>query len=155
MMIKIMKTTVNKPVTAQQVKALHATFRSLGMDDENRHNFVSHFTDGRTCSTKGLTMEEARKLLDTLDKDRREMYRQEAKRICKQIYALSFRISFLNKGFGSTTEEEFEMNKAKINVFCRRCTKARKNLTEMNLVELKEVKKQMEAIARRENEDAE
>ena len=146
-----MRTTVNKPITAQQVKALHATFRQLGMDDENRHNFISHFTQGRTSSTKELTMDEARKLLDDLGKDHRETYQREAKQVCKQIYALSFQISFLNKGFDNGTAEEFEMNKAKINMFCRNNTRFHKNLTEMTLAELKEVKKQMEAIARKES----
>ena len=146
-----MKTTKNKPITAQQVKALHATFRNLGMDAENRHNFISHFTEGRTSSTKELTMDEARKLLDNLGKEQREAYQQEAKQVCKQIYALSFQISFLNKGFDNGTPEEFEMNKAKINVFCRNNTRYHKNLTEMSLAELKEVKKQMEAIARKES----
>ena len=146
-----MRTIVNKPITAQQVKALHATFRQLGMDDENRHNFISHFTQGRTSSTKELTLDEARKLLDELGKEQREAYQQEAKQVCKQIYALSFQISFLNKGFDNGTPEEFEMNKAKINVFCRNNTRFHKNLTEMTLKELKEVKKQMEAIARKES----
>ena len=146
-----MRTIVNKPITAQQVKALHATFRQLGMDDENRHNFISHFTQGRTSSTKELTMDEARKLLDDLGKEHRETYQREAKQVCKQIYALSFQISFLNKGFDNGSTEDFEMNKAKINMFCRNNTRFHKNLTEMTLKELKEVKKQMEAIARKES----
>lgn len=147
-----MKTISHKPITAQQLKALHATFNRIGMDAENRHNFIAHVTDGRTSSSKELTMEEARRILDDLGKEQREAYQREAKQLCKQIYGLSFKISFLNKGFSTDSPEEFEMNKAKINVFCRRCTKAKKNLTEMNLAELKEVKKQMEAIARKEQE---
>ena len=146
-----MKTTKDKPVTAQQVKALHTVFRQMGMDADERHEFIVNFTDGRTNSTKELTMNEARKLLDILGKDQREAYQREAKQVCKQIYALSFQISFLNKGFDNGTTEEFEMNKAKINVFCRNNTRFHKNLTEMTLAELKEVKKQMEAIARKES----
>lgn len=147
-----MKTITDKPITAQQVKALHAVFRQAGMDEENRRNFLSHLTDGRTTSTKGLTMQEANRILDGFSREQREHLQREAKQVCKQIYSLSFRISFLNKGFGSDTVEEFEMNKAKINVFCRQRTRFRKNLTEMTLGELKEVKKQMEAIARKEKE---
>ena len=146
-----MRTTVNKPITAQQVKALHAVFRQMGLDADERHEFIANFTDGRTSSTKELTMDEARKLLDELGKEQREIYQREAKQVCKQIYALSFQISFLNKGFDNGTPEEFEMNKAKINVFCRNNTRFHKNLTEMTLKELKEVKKQMEAIARKES----
>ena len=32
-----MRTTANKPISAQQLKALHATFHRIGMDDEARH----------------------------------------------------------------------------------------------------------------------
>ena len=45
------------------------------------------------------------------------------------------------------------MNKAKINIFCRQRTKFRKNLTAMTLPELKAVKKQLEAIARKEEQE--
>ena len=146
-----MKTTKNKPITAQQVKALHTVFRQMGMDADDRHEFIANLTDGRTNSTKELTMEEARSLLDNLGKNQREAYQQESKQVCKQIYALSFQISFLNKGYDTSSREEFEMNKAKINQFCREHTRMRKNLTEMTLAELKQVKKQMEAIARKES----
>lgn len=146
-----MKTTKNKPITAQQVKALHTIFRQAGMDADDRHEFIANLTDGRTNSTKELTMEEARSLLDNLGKNQREAYQQESKQVCKQIYALSFQISFLNKGYDTSSREEFEMNKAKINQFCREHTRMRKNLTEMTLAELKQVKKQMEAIARKES----
>ena len=42
------------------------------------------------------------------------------------------------------------MNKAKINQFCRNRSKFRKPITEMTLEELKEVKRQFEALARKE-----
>ena len=146
-----MKTIEGKPATAQQVKALHAIFRNAGLDEENRRNFLAHLTDGRTTSTKELTMQEARSILNGFSKEQQEHAQKEAKQLCKQIYALSFQISFLNKGFDTSSREEFEMNKAKINRFCRERTRLRKNLTEMTLPELKQVKRQMEAIARKES----
>ncbi|WP_455674409.1 hypothetical protein [Phocaeicola sp.] len=148
--MKIMK---DKPISPQQLKALHASFHALGMDDENRHNHVAHFTDGRTSSTKELTFDEARRLLEQLNGNRSKRQQEEAKTLCRSIYALSMRISWLNKDFGNETREDFEMNKAKINVFCRTRTKFRKNLTLMTLAELKEVKKQLEAIARKEENE--
>ena len=69
----------------------------------------------------------------------------------KQIFSLFFRLSFLNKDFPNDTPEDFEMNKAKINVFCRTRSKFRKPITEMTLEELKEVKRQFEALARKED----
>lgn len=148
-----MKATKDKPVSPQQLKALHATFHALGMDDENRHNHIAHFTAGRTASTRELTFDEARRLLEQLNGDRSRKRQEEAKVLCRSIYALSLRIPFLNKDYATDNEADFEMNKAKINQFCRQRTKFRKNLTLMTLEELKDVKKQLEAIARKEEKE--
>lgn len=147
-----MRTMKEKPATPQQVKALHATFRRMGYEDGERHAFISRFTEGRTDSTAGLTMGEARRLLGALNERDTEAAREEARRVCRQIYSLSFRISCLNKGFAADTPEDFEMNKAKISLFCRTRTRFRKPLTMMTLAELREVKRQLEAMARKENQ---
>lgn len=150
-----MKTTANKSVSPPQLKALHASFHKMGYDDDDRHDFIARFTDGRTDRTKELTFDEARRMLSALNGDRpKDMQRiqAEAKALCRSIYSLSLRISFLNKDYATDNEADFEMNKAKINLFCRTHTKFRKPLTQMPLPELKKVKKQLEAIARKENQ---
>lgn len=147
-----MKTTMKiRKITPQQIKALHAQFRRMGFNDEDRHGFISQFTEGRTDSTAGLTKEEAGLLLTRLNREETDRIRKEARSLMKQIFSLSFRISFLNKDFPNDTPEDFEMNKAKINVFCRTRSKFRKPITEMTLEELKEVKRQFEALARKED----
>ena len=55
-----MRTTANKPISAQQLKALHVTFHRIGMDAEARHRCLSEFTSGRTASSRELPMPEAR-----------------------------------------------------------------------------------------------
>ncbi len=52
-----MRTTANKPISAQQLKALHVTFHRIGMDDEARHGCIYEFTSGRTESSRELTMQ--------------------------------------------------------------------------------------------------
>lgn len=147
-----MKTTMKiRKITPQQIKALHAQFRRMGFNDEDRHGFISQFTEGRTDSTAGLTKEEAGLLLTRLNREETDRLRKEARSLVKQIFSLSFRISFLNKDFPNDTPEDFEMNKAKINQFCRNRSKFRKPITEMTLEELKEVKRQFEALARKED----
>lgn len=147
-----MKTTMKiRKITPQQIKALHAQFRRMGFNDEDRHGFISQFTEGRTDSTAGLTKEEAGLLLTRLNHEETDRTRKEARSLVKQIFSLSFRISFLNKDFSNDTPEDFEMNKAKINQFCRSRSKFRKPITEMTLEELKEVKRQFEALARKED----
>lgn len=146
-----MKTTQGKPITPQQLRALHACFRSMGFDDDDRHGYLYQYTAGRVSSTKELTFEEARNLLSSLLKKRQCNTDKKAKSLCKSIYALSFRISFLNKNYSSDTEDEFRMNVAKINMFCRARSRFRKNMTQMDVAELEAVKKQLEKIANKEN----
>lgn len=148
-----MKIITNKAITAQQLKALHATFRALSMDDEARHGCVYSFTSGRTQSSKELTMEEARQLLDRLnpmDDKAKALQRKEAQFVFRDIYRLSFLIPQLNQGFTSDSEEEYRMNVAKLNLWARKYTKSRKDVTRMALWELQETKKQLEAFMRRE-----
>lgn len=148
-----MRTAKDKPITPAQLKALHVTFHRIGMDDDARHECVAEFTSGRTASSKYLTMNEARLLLSRLNQDDEQMRRillEEARTLCRSIYYLSTEISFLNKGFPTESQEDFEMNKAKIDVWARKYSKYRKNIRQMNVGELREVKKQLEAIARKE-----
>ena len=144
-----MKTTKDDPISPQQLKALHVSFKRIGMDEENRHNYIHHFTGGRTCSSKDLTMTEARRMLTALNGD----VSAESRRLVGQIYGLSLRISFLNRDYPSDDEAERRMNYAKLNQFCRIRSRFRKNLTAMNPAELKEVKKQLEAVARKEEQE--
>lgn len=148
-------TMKDKRITPQQIKALHVQFRRMGFDDEDRHRFISDYTGGRTDSTAALTMNEARTLLNRILQDESERLKRAARTTVRQIFSLSFRISFLNKGYSNDTPEEFEMNKAKINKFCKTRTKFRKPLTEMTLEELKDVKRQFEALARKEPDNEE
>lgn len=146
-----MRTIKDKTISPQQLKALHAAFRRIGMDDDARHDCISSFTEGRTQSSKDLSFDEARRLIASLNEDQAEKAREEAKKLVKAIFGLSFQISFLNKGFTNDTEEEFNMNKAKLNMFARSKSASHKNVSEMYLSELKAFKKQLEAIAHREN----
>lgn len=145
-----MRTTKDKTISPGQLKALHATFHRIGMDADARHDCISAFTDGRTQSSRELSFDEARRLLESLNEDQVEKARQEAKSLVKAIFCLSFQISFLNKGYANDTQEEFQMNIAKLNVFARNKSASRKNVSEMYLSELKAFKKQLEAVAHKE-----
>nr|DAO50159.1 MAG TPA: Protein of unknown function (DUF1018) [Caudoviricetes sp.] len=153
----IMKTVTNKPISAQQLKALHATFHRIGMDDEARHSCIYEFTSGRTQSSRELTMHEAQQLLERLnptDDKTRAMQLEEARNVFRDIYHLSFLIPQLNQGFTSDSEEEYRMNVAKLNIWARKYSKARKDVTAMKLWELQDTKKQLEAWMRREERKA-
>lgn len=144
--------TIEKNISPQQLKALHAKFRNLGMDEEARRSCIYSLTGGRTDSLKDISFSEARHLFSFLDGDMEKKRKEAAKNLLRGIFALSFQISFLNKDYNNDTPEEFEMNKAKLNVFARNRSKARCNVTEMTLEELKSFKKQLEKIVYKENE---
>ena len=154
-----MYTTREKPITAAQLKALHTWFSRQGWDADRRHGFISTYTGGRTCSTRELTLREAADLLTRLGQEQderlRAMTRREARALLRSIYYLSLRIPFLNQGFGDGSKEDFEMNKAKLNLWARRYTKCRKDITRMSLEELRDTKRQLEAIARKGGTDEE
>ena len=148
-----MKVTKDRSITPAQLKALHATFHRRGMDDDTRHGCIYNFTSGRTQSSKELTMREAQQLMEKLnpmDDKARQIQMQEARNVFRDIYRLSFLIPQLNQGFTSDSEEEYRMNVAKLNVWARKYSKARKDVTSMKLWELQDTKKQLEAFMRRE-----
>ena len=149
----MMRTNKDKQISVQQLKALHATFHRIGMDDDARHGCIYEFTSGRTASSRELTMHEARQLLERLnppDEKVRAMQLAEAKSVFRDIYRLSFLIPQLNQGFTSDSEDEYRMNIAKLNMWARKYSKALKDVTSMKLWELQDTKKQLEAWMRRE-----
>lgn len=83
-------------------------------------------------------------------KKTRAMQLAEAKSVFRDIYRLSFMIPQLNQGFTSDNEDEYRMNVAKLNMWARKYSKARKDVTTMKLWELQDTKKQLEAWMRRE-----
>lgn len=154
-----MYTTREKPITAAQLKALHTWFSRQGWDADRRHDFIDTYTGGRTRSTRELTLREAADLLTRLGREQDEhlrlMVRREVRTLLRSIYYLSLRIPFLNQGFDSGSKDDFEMNKAKLNLWARRYTKCRKDITRMNLEELRDAKRQLEAIVRKSGSEEE
>ena len=71
----------------------------------------------------------------------------------RSIYHLSMKIEFLNKGITSDTYEDHEMNKAKLNRFTLSKGVIKKKVGLMSIEELRETKKQFEAILRKQNND--
>lgn len=148
-----MKRTDNKMITPQQLKAIQAELSNMGYDAETRHEFIASFTSGRTSSTKSLTFDEARLMLNRLlgnEQKSQTTKVDEAKKLLRAIYHLSFSISFLNAGFDNESEEDRLMNFAKINRFTRERGAFRKNVTQMTIEELGLTKKQFEALAHKE-----
>lgn len=142
----------NQPITPAQIKALQVLFSRKGFSQEDRHEFIANYTGGRTASTKELTSLEATQLFKSLggESNKVKTLRQEkARQMVGIIYGLSLKIDFLNKDYDTDDPIEFEMNKAKLNTWCRARTAAKKDITKMSLEELEATRKQLESILRK------
>jgi len=150
----MMKKTDNKMITPAQIKALQACFCKTGYDADDRHHYIYQITDGRTKSTTGLTFNEASDLLKKFNignDNASTKIIMATKRTLAAIYKLSLHISFLNAAYDTRDEATYRMNLAKINKFCTEKSRYRKPLTRMNKGEIDEIKRQFEAIARKES----
>lgn len=140
-----------KPITPAQLKKIQTMFTKLGFEKEDKVAMIEHLTNGRATSTKDISFDEAKYLINFLigqtepDKSQRKKDNQDAaKSEVKAIYRLANEIGMC---YGDTTEDKL-MNCAKINKFCRERGTVKKNISEMTLAELKKTHKQFEAMLR-------
>lgn len=99
---------------------------------------ISNATNGRTESSKGLSFEEARRLIkDLAEYDPRE-------RMKSLIFSLAYRSGII---YGSTGEDK-KINAAKLNLFIKQRGAVKKPLNDMNYAELIKTHRQFEAIAK-------
>lgn len=133
-----------KTISPAQLKKIQTMFSCLGFEPEGKQDIISRLTKGRTTSTKDITFDEAKYLIDYLKGNTasNEAHRKECISVLSGIYRLSYDIGM---SYGDTPEDKL-MNCAKINKFCRERGTVKKNITEMSLPELKKTKKQFEAM---------
>lgn len=135
-----MKMQANNPVTTAQIKKIHVLLRQKGLMDE-KATMASSISDGRTQSTKELSRDEAKRLITFLMDENAEI-RLKTKNIYLAIWGLAWNMGII---YGET-DEDHQMNKAKLNLSCRVRGSVKKNLTEMNLPELQKTHRQFEAM---------
>lgn len=126
-----------KYANKQQIAKIHVLLNQLGIIDQKK-DIVAGISDGRTDSTKELTMEEARLLIMNLSEyDPKE-------RIKSLIFSLAYQAGII---YGSSADDK-KMNAAKLNLFIRERGAVKKELKDMNYQELIKVHRQFEAIVR-------
>ena len=111
-----------------------------GILDE-KPTLVYSVSDGRTQSTKELTMNEGRQLISFLLGDDKE-----ANSKCIAVFRAIYRLAWNMDIIYGDTADDYHMNVAKLNIFCRERGTVKKNLSEMTLTELRRVQKQFEAM---------
>jgi len=126
-----------KLITKPQISKLHVLLTNLGLIDQ-KAEIVYNFTEGRTESTKELTIQEARQLITNLSEyDPKE-------RIKAVIFSLAYKAGII---YGSTDEDK-KINTAKLNMFLRERGAVKKELNQMDYTELVKVHRQFEAIVK-------
>lgn len=139
--------------TNPQKQQIHRLKRQNGWDEDTYRNLIYQYSGGRTTSSKELTKHEATSLIRKFcgnDRHARADW-YERRGMIEAIYALSFEISFLNKGYESNTPEEKEMNKAKINKFIMTHGVVKVPIAKQDYNELQETLKQFKRIAGKES----
>lgn len=133
-----------KTISPAQLKKIQTMFSRLGFEPEGKQNIISRLTKGRVTSTKDITFDEAKYLINYLNGNTatNEAHQEECIGVIKCIYRLSYDIGM---SYGDTPEDKM-MNCAKINKFCRERGTVKKNIEQMSLPELKKTKKQFEAM---------
>jgi hypothetical protein len=135
-----MKTEIQKPITSAQIKKIHVLLQQKGLMEE-KETMVNAISDGRAKSTKELSCYEAKRLIAFLMDENAEI-RQKMKNTYLAVWRLAWNMGII---YGNT-DDDCEMNKAKLNMFCRQRGSVKKNLTEMNLPELQKTHRQFEAM---------
>lgn len=120
-----------------QIQKLHVLLKSLDLVDE-KEELVYTISDGRTTSSKELSMDEARRLIMNLaEYDPRE--RQKS-----LIFSLAYRAGII---YGETDADK-KINVAKLNMFLKERGAVKKELNRMTQEELVKVHRQFEGIVR-------
>ena len=132
---------MEKTITKDQLKIIHTLLSKRGLS-VNKKELVYSFSDGRTESSRELTLKEAKRFIQYLkDND-------ESGDVIKRIYHLGYVSGII---YGDTPEDK-AMNTAKLNMFLKERGTVKKALHQQSIKELKRTVKQFESIARKSTE---
>jgi hypothetical protein len=138
-----MKTQIQgqEQITEAQIKKIYALLNGKGLIGSEECN-VLNFSKGRTKHVGELSREEARYLIVSLvNFDERE-HAKECNDIFNRIWSVAWDMGMI---YGAG-EDNYNMNLAKLNMFCRKRGAVKKNLTDMNFAEWKKVLRQLETM---------
>lgn len=110
---------------------------------EYKHEYIKEITGGRTESAKEMTYTEALQFFAKFNKQPdRTMDEERCKAHLSSIYKIAWSMGII---YGDS-DDDYEMNKAKLNLFCRERGTVKKNLTQMDSDELRKTHRQFEAM---------
>lgn len=131
-------------VTAAQLKMVHTLLGELGIM-ERKTELVFSFTNGRTESSRDMTLMEAKALIEYL------MGSQERTEVVNRIWHMAYEMDIIVPGDRS----EKAMNAAKLDAFCEQRGSVKMRISLQTLPELKRTAKQFEAMYKKYTEKQE
>lgn len=128
-------------VTPSQLKKIHTLLGQLGLM-KRKLEIVYGFTGGRTESSRELTLQEAKALIEWLAES------DERTRIVRHIWHLAYEMGIIVPG----DQSEKAMNIAKLDAFCKERGTVKKAISAQSLKEVKRTAKQFEAMYKKHEE---
>jgi hypothetical protein len=126
-----------KTINKEQLKKLHVLLGRLDWMDDKK-NIVEQITGGRTQSSRELTFDEAKYLLQQLSEY------DPAERMKSLIFSLAYRAGII---YGSS-EVDKKLNTAKLNMFLKERGAVKKELHQMTYPDLVKTHRQFEAVVK-------
>ncbi len=143
-----------KTRTLTQNSRLHALLNELGVDSETKREMVFNYTNGRTTSTKELTIDECNELINSLEKvlfkSQKQPPRERAdahQKARRKIFILMYDCGFIDSRM--TTKQKIAI----INRWIANKTKFGCEFNSLTLEELSKFATQLQAVKRNYNEN--
>ena len=124
-----------KMANAAQIQKLQCLYRQLGIMEQKKE-ILLHFTNNRTDSTAGLTMGEARDLIQDL------AVNEPTEKLRKMIFSFAYRAGII---YGESDTDK-KINRAKLNMFLRERGAVKKDIEKQTLQELQNTIRQFAAM---------
>lgn len=126
------------------IKRLHAIYRLCGIDSEERRSIISELTDGRTETTKELTLQEAQYLAGYLQGQRSMAVDEDTRRLKRKRSAALLR---MQKAGIDTSDWQ------RVNAFCKDKRISGKAFWQLSEAELVKLIGKMEKIIKKKNHE--
>lgn len=124
-----------RPVTTPQLTKIHVLLSQFGIT-EDKADLVSQFTNGRETSSRKLTFDEAKSLLQHLSRF------DPSNKMRRKVFALAYTAGII---YGDTPQDK-KINIAKLDMFLKEKGTVKKALNKMSNEELIKVVNQFTAI---------
>ena len=130
-----------RPITTAQLSKIHVLLNQFGIM-EDKADLVSQFTNGRETSSKKLTFNEAKSILQHLSRF------DPCDKMRKKVFSLAYEAEII---YGDTQADK-KINAAKLNMFLLHSGTVKKELNKMSKDELKKVVNQFYMIIKHKEE---